>query len=83
MNRPDDIPEDVWEVSLLAFHNAAHECEPEDDPAVARIARAILAERERCELLLNERDKFIVSIGQWEAFVASLAPSVPSAGGSD
>jgi hypothetical protein len=43
-----------------------------DDKLDAAEARAAQA-----EALLLQRDEFIVSIGQWEAFVALLAPPLP------
>ena len=47
MNRPDDIPEDVL-ASAEAVYDALCDAEPVSRECVAIIARAILAERERC-----------------------------------
>jgi hypothetical protein len=43
MVRPDGIPEDVWNASVTAVATAYDEGE-----ATITVARAILAERERC-----------------------------------
>lgn len=47
MSRPSDIPQDIWFVANLVF-GAVYEAEPYGDVARAAIARAIMAERERC-----------------------------------
>lgn len=47
MTKPDDIPQDVWTAARGCF--APKEMVPTDAPmSLARIARAIMAEREAC-----------------------------------
>jgi hypothetical protein len=48
MVRPDGIPEDVWKAAWEAIYTAHNE-----KAAVPAIARAILAERERCAKLVE------------------------------
>lgn len=48
MSKPADIPQDVWDAAASVWLEALRDCTPD---AAAIIARAILAERERCVLV--------------------------------
>lgn len=54
MDRPTDIPQSVWEVATLAWSGHAHPVEPEDCPAVERVARALMAQIERDAGIANK-----------------------------
>lgn len=51
MSRPEDIPQDVWEAAerpvWLAVHSSL--------PMQVEVARAIMAERERCAKVADEQ----------------------------
>lgn len=58
MSRPDDVPEDVWEEAGLAMSPAWLNSEtPAYFVQRVGIARALLAERERCAKICDEAEK--------------------------
>ena len=48
MSRPDDIPQDVWDYAEIALKFVPS---GDDNAQIASVARAILDERERCEMI--------------------------------
>lgn len=72
MNRPDDIPEDVWGVALtLDARIRVPHMGGYDKGRIEPIARAILAERQRCACIAEaQADLFRKNYMRPEALVA-------------
>lgn len=64
MTKPDDIPQDVWETAALCWNTMPSGA---SDAGTAYIARAILAERERCAKVA-ERDADWSKFGKRDVF---------------
>ena len=61
MSKPEDIPQDVWDAALVCIHDTVEQHQSGIainqhtlDVMILAVARAILAERERCAGLLDK-----------------------------
>lgn len=76
MQKPDDIPEDVWEAAQGVFNRVDPEGAMLRNPML-EIARAILAERERCVAIINMQDPQILTWPRQFAFRSEVPTPTP------
>ena len=70
MQKPDDIPEDVWEVACeVAGDFVNYRSQETWFVLCSRIARAILAERERCLAVMNLKMPPVLGPNDWTNWV--------------
>lgn len=80
MTRPEDIPQDIWDTAFEALHplvRKQYEISPFSMVQHLGMARAILAERERCAKILMTRHENHPQNGeQWDGTFYDLAEEI-------